>query len=155
MKRKSGVWQEGKQHLWQRGCLKDGRPLAHDGIFPDSPPPFPSCSRCDNCHRVSRLAGWFFGIAPLRQILPGLAEIRVNTAFGLIIAGLALLLFDQRDRGARWHGQGSALLAIGAVIGALGLVSLCEYLFDRDLGIDMPEWTHIFRSPSPRPVCGG
>jgi PAS domain S-box-containing protein len=78
------------------------------------------------------LFGWIFDIAALKQILPGLATMKANTAITLMLSGLSLDL---------WHqGSGRALRRASRACAALGLLiaalTLSEYLGGWDLRID-------------------
>jgi PAS domain S-box-containing protein len=72
------------------------------------------------------MAGWLFGIDPLKRPLPHLDTIKFNTALGLLLAGTAL-------RGRGWpliHG------VIGMEVALLGLLTLTQYLNGTDFHID-------------------
>jgi PAS domain S-box-containing protein len=76
------------------------------------------------------LSGWALDVASLKSVLPGAAAMKPNTAFAFVAAGLALWFL----RGAAVRkrvGQASAALAL-----AIGLVTLGEYAFGWQLGID-------------------
>ena len=77
------------------------------------------------------LAGWAFGIAPLRSIVPGLPEMVPNTALLFVLAGVALL--SRGDRRARVN---TVMWASAFVIVILGMLTLAQYLFSLDLRID-------------------
>lgn len=77
------------------------------------------------------LAGWQFDIALLKNPLPGTISMKANTAASFLLAGFALVLL-QHSRPIT-----CALVRCCAVVVALvGLLSLCEYLFGWNLGID-------------------
>ncbi len=79
------------------------------------------------------LLGWYLDILTLKSVLPGLTAMKVNTAVCFILCGLSLLLFQVKPAIvlASYLKQTSALIVI--IVGAL---TLCEYLFGWDLGID-------------------
>lgn len=79
------------------------------------------------------LAGWLFNISQLTSVLPGLATMKANTALAFVLAGLSLSLNSLR-RETRWAG----FIARGcaAFTALIGLLTLSEYVFSRDLGID-------------------
>lgn len=84
------------------------------------------------------LLGWVMNIGALKTVLPGLAEMKANTALGLLLAGLALIAAlptanatAQTAARRRRITQGCA--AIAALIGAL---TLGEHLTGGNLGID-------------------
>jgi signal transduction histidine kinase/CheY-like chemotaxis protein len=77
------------------------------------------------------LAGWLLDVAALRGPFPGLIEMKANTAIAFVLAGLALSLVPIRSSRAAAAGLCCALVA-----GGIGAVSLAEYLFDWNAGID-------------------
>jgi PAS domain S-box-containing protein len=79
------------------------------------------------------LAGWTFDVEALKSVLPGLVTMKANTAFGLLFAGLSLRL-QSLPRGSQRRLTLGRLVALG--IFALGLLTLGEYFFHVDLGID-------------------
>jgi signal transduction histidine kinase len=77
------------------------------------------------------LAGWAFGIAPLRSIVPGLPEMVPNTALLFVLAGVALLSSGEH------RARGNVVVRASAfVIVLIGMLTLAEYLFSLDLRID-------------------
>jgi hypothetical protein len=72
-------------------------------------------------------AGWLFNIAPLTSVLPGLATMKFNTALAFILSGVALLSLKGSPRITR---------LAASLIAALGLLTIAQYLFSWDLGID-------------------
>jgi HD-GYP domain-containing protein (c-di-GMP phosphodiesterase class II) len=66
------------------------------------------------------MLGWAAGIAPLRQVGPGLPVMVPNTALGLSMAGLALWLVAARRRSR-------LALACGCAVALLGALTLAEY----------------------------
>ena len=82
------------------------------------------------------LFGWALGLPLLTQILPGLAHMKPLTATCFAASGMALLFV----RGDRW--KTGASIALAAFVIAVGAVTLVEYGFHRDFGID----TLLFRS---------
>lgn len=77
------------------------------------------------------LLGWIFDIEALKSVLPGLVTMKVNTACGFIAAGIGLWLLASDSPVIRLIARG--LLAAIIVIGGLTLI---EYVFSIDLGID-------------------
>ncbi|MCI0528611.1 MAG: PAS domain S-box protein [Nitrospira sp.] len=81
------------------------------------------------------LLGWLFDIGILKTVLPGLVEMKINTALGLILSGVSLWLL-QRDRVSR---RRRLIAQAGALIVTLmGLLTLSEHLLGWTLGIDQP-----------------
>lgn len=77
--------------------------------------------------------GWIFGIQPLKSILPGLATMKANTAISFIIAGVGLW-FGNTKKTEPIHVRIMQVCS-GFVI-LLGLLTLGEYTFGLDFGID-------------------
>lgn len=78
------------------------------------------------------LVGWVFDIPAFTSVLPGFVTMHANTALALVVAGVSLwLLGTAQAKNAR------ALAAVGATLVALmGLLTLSQYLFGWDLGLD-------------------
>lgn len=84
------------------------------------------------------LIGWQLDIEILKSLLPGAVSMKANTAAAFLLAGLTLILL-QRSRPIA-----NALVRFCALVIALvGFLSLCEYLFAWNLGID----EILFREP--------
>ena len=79
------------------------------------------------------LVGWALDIMPLKSALPGSPTMKPNTALCFILLGGSLWLFrgEERARFAAVFAQAAA-----ATAGIIGLLSLSQYLFGWDLGID-------------------
>lgn len=75
--------------------------------------------------------GWVFGIEPLKSVFPGLVTMKANTAFGLALSGLSLALLAQDGLPQRLSAAVPAFL-----VAAIGALSLSEYFFGWNLGID-------------------
>lgn len=92
------------------------------------------------------LVGWALGIKALKSVLPGLVTTKANTALCFVLAGLSLYMLQrpsppaplpQAGEGGRPNGWGPRVgYACAAAVALLGLLTLVEYLFGRDLGID-------------------
>jgi PAS domain S-box-containing protein len=81
------------------------------------------------------LAGWAFDLAPVKSVLPGQVTMKANTALGFLLAGAALaLLLPEAEGRPRWRSLAGH--AAAALVAALGLLTLSQYLFGWDLGID-------------------
>ena len=77
------------------------------------------------------LIGWQFDIAILKSILPGAVPMKVNTAAAFLLSGVALLLIQ------RLVTANKTLVRVFALIITLtGFLTLCQYLFSWNLGID-------------------
>ena len=82
------------------------------------------------------LVGWALGLSLLTSVLTGLSTMKANTAAGFMLAGASLWLLrgERADRSSTAaHRAGQALALVVALI---GLLTISEYLFEWDLGID-------------------
>ncbi len=79
------------------------------------------------------LTGWFFNIAILKSILPNAATMKFNTALCFLLAGLSLWFLENEDRLPREKRSGQFFA--GLVV-SIGFLTIIEYLFDWDFGID-------------------
>ncbi|HEX5922867.1 MAG TPA: HD domain-containing phosphohydrolase [Baekduia sp.] len=78
------------------------------------------------------LSGWVFGVSVLKSGVPGLVEMKANTAVCFLLVAAAVWLL-RRPLGGRGRSMGRFLAAVAALV---ALVSLCEWVFGRDFGID-------------------
>jgi PAS domain S-box-containing protein len=78
------------------------------------------------------LSGWAFHLPALVSILPGSVQMKANTAFSVILCGVAELILIERAS-ARLNRIAQALALLAALI---GLATLAEYFFGWQLGID-------------------
>lgn len=78
------------------------------------------------------LAGWIFDVPIFKSILPNYASMKANTAICLFVLALGLRL--QLCTARSWHWAARFCGAVAAVIGA---VTLSEYLWGWDAGIDL------------------
>src|SRR5688572_7797783 len=76
--------------------------------------------------------GWIFNITPLKELHPSLPAMQPNTVFGLALSGLAIFLTGQSGRSR----QRLVACALAIAISSLGLLTLAEYIFGWDAGID-------------------
>ncbi|MEO7840129.1 MAG: diguanylate cyclase [Anaerolineales bacterium] len=83
---------------------------------------------------VAVLLGWTFNIAVLKSLLPGLANMRPLTALGILLAGCALWLLQQ-EYPLLW--QQRLRLIFGGLVAVIGGITLLEYIFNLDVGIDL------------------
>ena len=79
------------------------------------------------------LVGWWCDIPVLKSVLPGFVAMKANTAVGFMLAGLSLALLGRASHAApaRWLAQ-----ACAAAVILLGLLTLYQYLFGLNFGID-------------------
>lgn len=79
------------------------------------------------------LVGWFLNVPVLKSVLPGLPAMVPNTAAAFVLASLGLWARQPGRWGKR---RAAAAVACGLTVGVLGALTLAEYAFDRDLGVD-------------------
>jgi PAS domain S-box-containing protein len=84
---------------------------------------------------VLGLTGWALDIAAFKSVMPNLVAMKLNTSAGLILSGIGLALVAWREPGRMVR---FLILIIVAVVTAIGAVTLCEYVFGWNLGVD--EW---------------
>jgi|GEM_PF-721727 len=77
------------------------------------------------------LIGWQFDIAVLKNPLPGAVSMKANTAAAFLLAGLALILLQRSRPTTNLLARVCALMIV-----FIGFISLCEYLFAWNAGID-------------------
>ncbi|XHS78590.1 ATP-binding protein [Burkholderiaceae bacterium UC74_6] len=84
------------------------------------------------------LAGWVSDISLLKSGLPGAVEMKANTAMGLVLCGLGLVLLTTMNAERIAHAQRmrAAAYAVSLVLVLLGAVTLLEYLLGWNAGID-------------------
>lgn len=80
------------------------------------------------------LLGWVLGIPALKSVVPGLPTMKVNTALAIMLAGISLWSLASREgRGSKpWIVGVSCSIAAGTIV----VMTLSEYAFSVDLGID-------------------
>jgi hypothetical protein len=79
------------------------------------------------------LADWMLDIAALKNVFPGLLAMKANTAMGMLLCGGALALLS-REKVSKQMRVSTAVVAV--VVIAMGTLTLGEYFFGRELGID-------------------
>lgn len=85
------------------------------------------------------LVGWMFDIPTLKSILPIWVTMKANTAMAFLLIGISLWLLQEQTRTQmRRVAQGCA-----CAVSLIGLLTLSEYLFGWNLGIDQL----LFREP--------
>src|SRR5687767_1181573 len=82
---------------------------------------------------VTALLGWIFRNPVLLQLYPNQIGMVINTAVGLTMAGLVLIL----ARSTRWSTH--IRVGCGVVLFTAGTLVLAESLLDVDLGLDWVE----------------
>ena len=80
------------------------------------------------------LFGWIRDIPTLKSVLPGLATMKANTAIAFILSGASLWLL-QKKKQTNQRSHKFAQLG-GFIVAVLGVLTLSQYLFGWNLGID-------------------
>lgn len=93
------------------------------------------------------LAGWAFDIEALKSVLPGLATMKANTAIGFVLAGTALWLSGARTGRGGLRRRATLARGFAVVLAALGVLTLAEYGFGWDAGIDQLLFRDALVSP--------
>jgi PAS domain S-box-containing protein len=79
------------------------------------------------------LLGWQFDIDRLKSLLPGLTQMKSNSALGIALLGLALSLHGWRANHPRSRG---AARALAALVSLMALATLLEYATGLNLRLD-------------------
>ncbi|MEK7755340.1 MAG: hypothetical protein AAB654_25675, partial [Acidobacteriota bacterium] len=79
------------------------------------------------------LTGWWLDVAALKNVIPGHVSMKANTALAFVLAGTALTLLSPTPISSKRARAGQWLALLVVLIGTL---TLCEYLFGWQLGID-------------------
>ena len=87
------------------------------------------------------LAGWFYDIAALKSVMPGLFAVKANAAVCMLFTGASLWLLISPRSNRTFIRVGRAAAALAAVA---GLATLSQDLLGWDLGIDQL----CFREPA-------
>lgn len=79
------------------------------------------------------LMGWFLKVPFLTSLSPDWGSVKANTALGLGLAGVALILLSRESssRRRRWTGY-----AVAGVVALVGAITLLEYITGWDPGFD-------------------
>ncbi|HKK15462.1 MAG TPA: response regulator [Gammaproteobacteria bacterium] len=93
------------------------------------------------------IIGWHTDTKLLLQITPEFVAMVYNTALGFVLSGISLL--------ALVKGNKSLVLLCAGIVSVIGLLTLVEYQFDFDLGIDqffIEHYIHVKTSSPGRPA---
>jgi signal transduction histidine kinase/ActR/RegA family two-component response regulator len=92
------------------------------------------------------LLGWLWNIESLTTVFPGRIAMKPNAAVGFLFLGLALFLLT---RFSKTRSAQLCCAASAAVVVLVGLLTLSEYLFHIDLGIDQLLFKDLLQFPYP------
>ncbi|MCH9614827.1 MAG: Sensor histidine kinase RcsC [Chlamydiia bacterium] len=87
--------------------------------------------------------GWYTKTLEVIQVFNGFVPMQFNTALGFIAIGLSLILYS--------YGKKGAALVVGCIPFLLGGLTIFEYLFKQDLGIDEFFVRHYITTSSSSP----
>jgi signal transduction histidine kinase/CheY-like chemotaxis protein len=91
------------------------------------------------------LVGWMLDLERVKGILPHLATMKANTALAFLAAGGSLWLLNVEGASATRAHRGAQACAL--IVMLIGLLTLGEYGFHRDLGIDQLLFRDIGAAP--------
>jgi len=103
--------------------LRAAPPAPEAGVFQRAPQ---AAGTMVLCVGLLIVIGWVFDIEVFKRVLPGWVSIKVNTAICFVLTGFALLM-------QKWNIWRKLCAAL---IGAISLVTLVEYLTGSNLGLD-------------------
>ena len=112
-----------------------------------------SCSLLAMAFGLWVLLGWTFHSYIVKSILPGQVTVKANTAGCFILIGFALWILRREDSRAAAGWKLAAKMA-ALITSVVGLLSLLEFLFGWDLGIDQL-WFHAGAEDIPGSVRPG
>ncbi|MBD1826312.1 PAS domain S-box protein [Microcoleus vaginatus GB1-A2] len=100
------------------------------------------------------IVGWIFDLQLLKSIVPGLVTMKANTAVCFILGGCSLFIQQRRraELTARKHQKITNILIYSCsfLIILISLLTLVQYSFNLDLGIDQLLFKESYTLASPR-----
>ena len=100
---------------------------------------------------AAMLAGWVFDIELLKWAPQSLVRMKANAAFAFLLSGFSLWFSAPGEESSTW-GKERIGQALAFLVALLGLLTLSEYVFGWDLGIDQllaREAPGAFKTSSP------
>ncbi|MCI0551016.1 MAG: GAF domain-containing protein, partial [Anaerolineae bacterium] len=94
------------------------------------------------------MLGWIFNVDSLKSILPNAATMKFNTALSFLCAGISLWLIKDEEVRLQQKRVGQIFAGITLLIASL---TMGEYIFDLDLGIDQFFVRDLATSPASFP----
>lgn len=97
------------------------------------------------------LVGWVFDIRHLMSVLPELVVMKANTALGFVLGGLCLWLSGPGHDPSVPKRNPRLATALALLLGVLGVLTLAEYGFNLNLGIDQALFQDVYVGPGMPP----
>ena len=100
---------------------------------------------------AAMLAGWVLDIEVLKWVPQSMVRMKANAAFAFLLSGISLWLSAPEEESSTW-GKERIGQALAFLVALLGLLTLSEYVFGWDLGIDQllaREAPGAFKTSSP------
>ena len=113
----------GAEGLENQFCVRDGEVFYEQGVLVSK-----AMGLFSILLGAMVVVGWYTHSAILIQVMPQFAPMQINTAFVILASGIAVL-------GLSW-GKRKLVLIVGAAVAFIGGLTLCEYVFEVDFGID-------------------
>jgi len=82
------------------------------------------------------IIGWIFDIPVFKSVNPDFVTMKANTAISFLLIGLSLLLLQKPDSGELSRRRRSFAYVCAFIVSLIGLLTLSEYIFGWNLGID-------------------
>ncbi|MEW6087146.1 MAG: HAMP domain-containing sensor histidine kinase [bacterium] len=89
------------------------------------------------------ITGWIFDIPLLKSGYPGLVEMKANTAVSFLLIGISLWFLQTKMPVVQSKNKRLFAQICAAIVTLTGLITLIEYIFKYDIGIDQL----LFREP--------
>jgi len=83
---------------------------------------------------VLAVSGWQFDILVLKRVFPSLPVIAPNTAVLFVLVGFLVFFLSLGTKGQRFFSYAALVISVGIFL--LGFLTLLEYIFGLNLGID-------------------
>lgn len=77
--------------------------------------------------------GWLFDISILKSVVPGVVSMKVNTALYFILSGFTLWILNEEKQNSL---KKMCSIVFPSIMILIGLLTLGEYLFEINFGID-------------------
>ena len=81
--------------------------------------------------------GWIFNVQSFKSVLPGVSNMRFNAALCFLCLGVVLFILNKSSLPKQTNRLRTLLLS---VVFLVGILTICEYLFNSNLGLDQLFW---------------